>query len=101
VVFEYAIALVLWFVVPFLIALVELPVAVVRSLFSRRRWIDARSDDASPITILWSADREVAAGVADELAARLGRGYEDLTPEGAELVEMSEPPGARDLTQIV
>ena len=60
VVLEYAWAIVVWFVVPVLRALVELPVAFAQGLFSTRRWIEARSDDLVAITILWSADRAVA-----------------------------------------
>lgn len=94
--FEYAWAIVVWFVVPVLRALVELPVELVRALFSSRRWIEARSDDLVAITILWSATRKDAERAADEITARLVRGYEDLTPPGARLVEMSEPPALRD-----
>ena len=97
VVLEYAWAIVVWFVVPLLRALVELPVAFVRGLFSTRRWIEARSDDLVAITILWSADRDDAEHAADDITTRLARGYDDLTPPDAELVEMSEPPGLRDL----
>jgi hypothetical protein len=78
-------------------ALVELPVQFVRALFSTRRWIEARSDDLVAITILWSAAREEAESAADEITIRLGRGYDDLKLPNAELVEMSEPPGLRDL----
>ncbi len=97
VVLEYAWAIVVWFIVPLLRALVELPIAFVRGLFSKRRWIEARSDDLVAITILWSADRIDAEQAADEISVRLGRGYDDLTPPHAEFVEMSEPPGLRDL----
>jgi hypothetical protein len=97
VVLEYAWAIVVWFVVPLLRALVELPIAFVSGLFSERRWIEARSDDLVAITILWSADRVDAEQAADEITTRLARGYDDLTPPRAELVEMSEPPGLRDL----
>jgi hypothetical protein len=93
---EYAWAIVVWFVVPVLRALVELPVQFARAIFSSRRWIEARSDDLVAITILWSASRAEAEQAADEIAVRLGRGYEDLTPPTAEFAEMSEPPGLRD-----
>jgi hypothetical protein len=96
-VFEYAWALVVWFAVPVLRALIELPVQFVRALFSTRRWIEARSDDLVAITILWSADRTEAEQAADEVTARLERGYDDLAVPNADLVEMSEPPGLRDL----
>ena len=95
-IFEYLFAIVVWFVVPLLIAIVELPVALVRSLFSSRRWIRAVSDDTHPVTILWSAHRDDVQRVVAEISARLWRGYENVTPEGAELVEMSEPPGFED-----
>jgi hypothetical protein len=94
---EHAYAIVVWFVVPTLVAIVELPVALARSLFSSRRWIEARSNDLSPIVALWSADRRDARHVADELAESLLSGYEWESPAGAELVEMTEPPGLRDL----
>lgn len=71
--------------------------AFVRGLFSTRRWIEARSDDLVPITILWSASREEAESATDEITLRLGRGYDDLKLPNAELVEMSEPPGLNDL----
>jgi hypothetical protein len=95
-VFEYLYAIVAWFVIPLLIAIVELPVACARSLFSSRRWIDASSDDTNPITILWSTQRGDTERVVEEIAERLSRGYESLTPDGAELIEMSEPPGLAD-----
>jgi hypothetical protein len=95
-IFEYAFAIVVWFVVPLLIAIVELPVAVVRSLVSSRRWVRAVSDDTHPVTILWSAHRDDAKRIVEEIASRLSTGYEDVTPEGAVLVEMSEPPGFAD-----
>jgi hypothetical protein len=95
-VFAYAWAVVVWFVLPVLRALIELPVQFVRALFSARRWIEARSDDLVAITILWSAAGDDAEAAADEIAVRLGRGYEDLAPATAEFVEMSEPPGLRD-----
>ena len=94
---EYAYAIVVWFVVPVLVALVELPVAFARSLFSSRRWIEARSNDLSPIVALWSADRRDARQVADELAESLTTGYEWASPAGAEFVQMTEPPGLPDL----
>jgi hypothetical protein len=97
VVLEYAWAIVVWFIVPLARALVELPVAFVRGLFSKRRWIEARSNDLVAITILWSADHEDAEQAANDITARLARGYADLTPPHAEFVEMSEPPGLRDL----
>ena len=95
--FEYLYAVVVWFVIPVAIAIVELPVTLVRSLFSSRRWVEARSDDLHPVVALWVADRRDAANVADELARSLLTGYEWSSPAGSELVEMSEPPGLRDL----
>jgi hypothetical protein len=94
--FTWAWAVIVWFVVPALIALVALPVALLRSLFTSRRWIEARSNDVSPIVAVWVADRRDARLVADELADLLETGYEWRSPAGAEFVEMTEPPGLRD-----
>jgi hypothetical protein len=97
IVLDHAYGIVVWFVVPVLIAIAELPVAFVRGVFSSRRWIEARSDDLSPIVALWSADRRDSRLVADELTESLAGGYEWESPAGAEFVEMTEPPGLRDL----
>jgi hypothetical protein len=73
------------------------PLALGQGLFSSRRWVGARSDDAAPVRAVWSADRRDAGLVADELAESLLKGYEWESPAGAEFVEKSEPPGQSDL----
>jgi hypothetical protein len=97
VILEYAYAIVVWYVVPVLVALVELPIVFVRSLFSSRRWIEAKSNDLHPIVAVWTADRRDASLVADELADSLETGYQWPSPAGSEFVEMSEPPALEDL----
>jgi hypothetical protein len=95
--FEYLVlAPLLWFVFPLIRALVLLPIAVVRSVFSSTRWIEAVCRDPGEIKILWRTHRESAAQVADEITRRLGQGYENLTPPEAEFVSMTEPPGIED-----
>jgi hypothetical protein len=96
-VLEYAYGILVWFVIPILIAIVELPVVFVRSLFSSRRWIEARSNDLHPVVALWTADRRDAGLVANELAEALLTGYDWPSPAGSEFVEMSQPPGQEDL----
>jgi hypothetical protein len=91
------VAPVMWFVVPFFVVLGEVPVALVRAVFSSDRWIEARASYPSSVRIQWRASKADAADLASEIANRLSRGYESLTPDGARLVEMTEPPGLKDL----
>jgi hypothetical protein len=91
------VAPVLWFVVPLFRLLAELPVAVGRSFFSSTRWVEARCGTPGEICIVWRTSRRRAEGLANELVERLGKGYENLTFDGAKLVSMTEPPGLRDL----
>jgi hypothetical protein len=86
----------LWFVFPLIRAVVLLPIAVVRSVFSSTRWIEAVCRDPGEIKILWRSHRASATQVADEITRRLTHGYENLTPPEAEFVSMTEPPGLED-----
>jgi hypothetical protein len=81
-----------WFVLPLLRLLAELPVAVARSFFSSTRWVEARCRAPGQVSIVWRTSRRHASLVADQLAERLQKGYDDLVFQGAKLVSMSEPP---------
>jgi hypothetical protein len=83
--------------VPLVVAVVETPVAVARGLFGRTGWVDALCRWPAEIRITWRTTRAARGEVAAEVASRLERGYEDLTPGGAELVELTKPPGVDDL----
>jgi hypothetical protein len=83
--------------VPLVIAVVETPVAVARGLFGRTGWVDALCRWPAEIRITWRTSRAARREVAAEVASRLEHGYEELTPEGAERVEMTKPPGVEDL----
>jgi hypothetical protein len=85
----------MWFVLPLLHTIALLPLALARGL-SSTRWVEAVCRDPGEIKMTWRANREAAERVANEVATRLSRGYEDLTPPEAEFVEMTEPPGFRD-----
>jgi hypothetical protein len=88
---------VLWFVVPLFRLLAELPVAVGRSFFSSTLWVEARCQTPGDICIVWRTSRPRAEALADELVARLEKGYKNLEFEGAKRISMTEPPGFRDL----
>ena len=90
-------ALVLGLLLPALLYVLELPVAIVRSSFGRSGWVDAACRWPAEIRITWRAPRRRRRQVADAIADRLARGYARLTPDGAELVAMTKPPGADDL----
>jgi hypothetical protein len=87
----------LWFVLPLVRALVELPFSLARPLVSSARWVEAECRWPAEIRIVWRTSRPRAASVADHVAARLADGYDDLTPEGAELEAMTRPPSLDDL----
>jgi hypothetical protein len=89
--------LLLGLLVPLALVVLETPVAVARGLFGPTGWVDAVCRWPAEIRITWRTTREDRRTIADEIAGRLGRGYEGLTPEGAELVEMTKPAGADDL----
>jgi hypothetical protein len=82
---------------PAVLFVLELPFAVGRSLVGRTGWVDAGCRWPGEIRITWRTTRGARRAVAAEIARRLEQGYEDVTPEGAELVEMTKPPGADDL----
>jgi hypothetical protein len=86
-----------WFVFPLIRAAALLPIAVGRSIFSSTRWVEALCLDPAEIRIVWRTRRAAAEQVADEIARRLSRGYENLTPPDATFVSMTGPPGAGDL----
>jgi hypothetical protein len=83
--------------IPLALIVIEAPVAVARGLFGRTGWVDAVCRWPGEIRITWRTTRAARRPVAEEIARRLEQGYDDLTPEGAELVEMTKPPGADDL----
>ena len=88
---------IMWFLLPLARMLVELPVAMIRSIGSGSRWIEARTLWPAENVILWRVDRDGAAAAAHHIATHLGSGYENLTPSGAEIVAMTPPPGLKDL----
>lgn len=95
--FEYLVLTPLfWLVFPLIRAVVLLPIAVARSLFSSTRWVEAVCRDPAEIKIVWRTQQTTAAQVAQAIASRLSRGYENLTPPEAEFVSMTEPPGLED-----
>jgi hypothetical protein len=89
--------LVLGLLVPLVLVVLETPVAVVRGLFGRTGWVEAVCRWPAEVRITWRTTRSERRALADEIAARLERGYERLTPDRAELVEMTKPPGTDDL----
>ena len=89
---NFVAGLLFWFLVPLAIAIVEVPAAFVRSLFSEARWVEARCADPSELTILWRTTRPMADAIAEHVASRRALGYEDLTPPRAELVEAPTRP---------
>jgi hypothetical protein len=96
--FEYLVlAPLFWFILPLFRAIVLLPIAAVRAVFSSTRWIEAVCRDPGEIKIVWKTHKRAASRVADEITQRLAHGYENLTPPGAEFVSMTEPPGVDDL----
>jgi hypothetical protein len=86
-----------WLVLPFLWVVVQLPVVVLRPLFSPIRWVEAESSWPSELKLIWKTRRGEAAALAEHVARTLPQGYEGLTPEGAALVYMSRPSGLVDL----
>lgn len=90
-----------WAVVELIAALVvgllELPVAIARGLFGTSRWVEAACFWPSEIRITWRTVRGRERAVAAEVARNLRAGYEDVTPNGAELVAMTPPAGLPDL----
>ena len=86
-----------WFIVPLLRAVASLPFALARPLFLTTRWVEAESRGHGPVVITWETTREHATTVALEIATRLERGYENITPPNARLISMTEPPGFADL----
>ena len=83
--------------VPLVLVVLETPVAIGRGLFGRTGWVDAVSRWPAEIRITWRTTRRGRHEVAAQVADRLARGYERLTPERAELVEMTKPAGADDV----
>jgi hypothetical protein len=88
--------LVLGLLAPLVLVVLETPVAVARGVFGRTGWVDAVCRWPAEIRITWRTTRAERHAVADEIARRLERGYEGLTPERAELVAMTKPPGVDD-----
>jgi hypothetical protein len=95
--FEYLVlAPLFWLILPLLRVIALLPIAAVRSVFSSTRWIEAVCRNPGEIKIVWRTHKSSATRVADDIADRLSRGYENLTPAEAEFVSMTEPPGLED-----
>ena len=88
-------ALVYWLVIPLLALLVALPFTLVRSLFSRRRWIEAETGGPTPILVRWRTTAARAEKAVGEIADALSRGY-DVKVKNAELESMTESSGFRD-----
>jgi hypothetical protein len=84
-------------IAPLAIGLVELPVTLVRAPFTRTRWIEAVCRDPAEIRILWRSSRAHVEQAKTEIASQLELGY-TLDPTGAELVDMTPPPGVDDLS---
>jgi hypothetical protein len=89
-------AVLYWIVIPLLAVLVALPFALVRSLFSRTRWIEAETRWPAPILVRWRTTAALADTAVVEIANALSRGY-DVKVKDAELESMTEPPGFPDL----
>ena len=85
------------FALALLVALVELPLAIVRGLLGRTRWVEAACFWPSETRVTWRTERGRERAVAAEVARRLAEGYEGVTPEGGTLVAMTPPAGLRDL----
>ena len=86
VVFDVVQSLFAAFLVPLVIAILELPVAVVRGLASKDMWVEAATDFPTEERYLWRTTREDAATVHAAVAAQLSTG-EPLRPARADLVE--------------
>jgi hypothetical protein len=86
-----------WLILPLAWVVVQLPVAAARPLFSPVRWVEAESTWPSEMKLIWKTRKGEATPVADHVAAMLPRGFENLTPPGADLVHMTRPPGLDDL----
>ena len=89
-------AVVYWIVIPLVALLVALPFTLVRSLFSKRRWIEAETRWPAPILVRWRTTAAHVETAVAEIADALSRGY-DVKVRDAELESMTEPPGFRDL----
>jgi hypothetical protein len=75
--------------IPLAAALVELPVAVVRGLFSSTAWVEAASHYPREERVLWRTSRTDAAAVRAEVAAQLSSGTQPR-PARAEFVEHTD-----------
>lgn len=89
-------AVVYWVLIPLLALLVVLPFTIVRSLFSKSRWIEAETRWPAPILVRWRTTAAGAETAVAEIADALSRGYY-VKVKDAELESMTEPPGFRDL----
>jgi hypothetical protein len=96
--FAYVVLMpIFWILLPLVWVLVQLPLAAVRALGSDTRWVVAYTRWPGRLKLIWKSTKADARNVADHVAAELPRGYDNLTPPGAELVYMSEPAGLDDL----
>jgi hypothetical protein len=79
--------------------LAELPVAAVRPLFTKTRWVQAASTWPSEMKLIWKSRASEAAAVADHVTEKLAEATTGLTsPVGSKLVYMTRPPGFSALT---
>ena len=92
----YLAAPIFWFVIPLVLVVLETPVALMRAIGSRRRWIDATCGWPADVTITWESTADSAHEAARYVRGQLGLGYENLTPPGATFVRMTKPPGVDD-----
>jgi hypothetical protein len=72
---------------------VELPIALFRAAFTRKRWIEAVCRWPSEVRITWETSRDHERDVEAAVARQLELGYEHLRPANAVRVEMTKPPG--------
>ena len=79
------------------VVLVDYPLAAVRSIWSRTRYVEARCYWPAEIVVTWRTSRRLAARHARDIAEHLNRGYADVAPAGVEMVHMTRPPGFGDL----
>lgn len=73
-------------IVPFLVIVVETPVAAVRALVSDTRWVEEARVGEGADCLTWRTDAAHAAGVFDQVARQLELGYDRVAPHNAAFV---------------
>lgn len=76
--------------IPLAAALVELPGAVAKAMFSSDAWVEAASYNPREERMLWRTSRADAAAVRADVAAQLSAGAAQPRPARAELVEHTD-----------